>query len=317
MTDKKIKVFAPATIANVACGFDTLGFAIQAQTAGGLWLGDYVEAWFNTTNQLQIERINGADMLPTNPTLNVTTVAANALLEAVGEKRGISFNIAKTVKPGSGLGSSSSAAVAGAFAANELLGRPFTTKQLLPFAGAGEQLASNQLHYDNVAPSLLGGFSVVRSNSETDVLSIPYPDDLWVVIAHPQVEIKTSEAKRLLGRTMSISNAVIQFGNIAGLVLGMSTSNYELIGRSMVDMLAEPKRKALIPLYDKAKQATLHAGAIGTNIAGSGPAIFSFCQGEHSAGQVLAAYQTVFASSQLHVKYYKTNINAQGAKRLY
>lgn len=305
----KIKVFAPASIANVSCGFDIFGFAVHE-------LGDFVEVWFNDTGKLIIESIEGADGLPIEPELNVTTVAAQALLDAIGEKRGVSFSIQKTVKPGSGLGSSSSAAVAGAFAVNELLGNPFTRKELLPFAGVGEKLASNQLHFDNVAPSLLGGFSVIRSNKEMDVLSISYPDDLWIVAAHPQVEIKTKDAKHMLGRTMSISNAVIQFGNVAGLVLGLTSNDYKLIGRSMVDMLAEPKRSKLIPLYDEAKKATLLAGAIGTNIAGSGPTIFSFCQGEESSKKVIQAYKEVYATSDLDVNYYLSKINPEGAKRV-
>ena len=310
MTSTKIKVFAPASIANVSCGFDIFGFSIHE-------LGDFVEVWFNDQNKLIIESIEGADGLPFDPALNVTTVAAQALLDAAEEKRGVSFNIQKTVKPGSGLGSSSSAAVAGAFAVNELLGNPFTRNELLPFAGVGEQLASNQLHFDNVAPSLLGGFSVVRSNEEMDVLSISYPKDLWAVAAHPQVEIKTKEAKRMLGRTMSISHAVIQFGNVAGLVLGLTSNDYNLIGRSMVDMLAEPKRSRLIPLYDEAKKATLAAGAIGTNIAGSGPTIFSFCKGEESAHKVMEAYKAVYQNSDIEVNYYQSNINPEGAKRVY
>lgn len=305
----KIKVFAPASIANVSCGFDIFGFALPD-------LGDFVEVWFNKEGKLIIESIEGAEGLPLEPALNVTTVAAKALLDAVGEKRGVTFSIKKTVKPGSGLGSSSSAAVAGAFAVNELLGNPYTKQALLPFAGVGEQLASNQLHFDNVAPSLLGGFSVVRSNPEMDVLSINYPTDLWVVAAHPQVEIKTKDAKHMLGRSMSISNAVIQFGNVAGLVLGLTSSDYKLIGRSMVDMLAEPKRSKLIPLYAEAKKATLAAGAIGTNIAGSGPTIFSFCQGEASAKKVMNAHKEVYQKSDLEVNYYLSQINPEGAKRI-
>jgi homoserine kinase len=305
----KIKVFAPASIANVSCGFDVFGFAVPN-------LGDFVEVWFNHSKKIIIESITGADGLPTLPELNVTTVAAKALLDAVGEKRGVSFNIKKTVMPGSGLGSSSSAAVAGAFAVNELLGKPFTRKELLPFAGIGEELASNQLHFDNVAPSLLGGFSVVRSNKEMDVLSISYPNNLWVVVAHPQVAIKTKQAKRLLGRSMSISNAVIQFGNIAGLVLALTSNNFDLLGRSMVDVLAEPKRSKLIPFYNQAKNATLTAGAIGTNIAGSGPAVFSFCQGEKSAKKVMSAYKKVYAGSKVRVFYHLFQINPQGAQRV-
>ena len=310
MSEEKIQVFAPASIANVSCGFDVFGFAIEE-------LGDFVDARFNNEGKIIIESIEGAEGLPLEPKLNVTTIAAQALLDEVSEKRGITFNIRKTVIPGSGLGSSASGAVAGAFAANELAGKPFSKQELVRFAGVGEQVASNQLHHDNVAPSMLGGFSVVRSNEPLDVLSIDYPEDIRVVVAHPQIEVKTKQAKRMLGRTMSISNAVIQFGNVAGLVLGMTSKNYDLIGRSMVDMLAEPVRSRLIPLYDEAKQISLEAGAIGTNIAGSGPAIFSFCKGDKSAKAVLEAFKKVYAKSSLSVNYFTSKINPEGAKRIF
>ena len=310
MSEEKIQVFAPASIANVSCGFDVFGFAIEE-------LGDFVDARFNNEGKIIIESIEGAEGLPLEPELNVTAIAAQALLDEVGEKRGITFNIRKTVIPGSGLGSSASGAVAGAFAANELVGKPFSKQELVRFAGVGEQVASNQLHHDNVAPSMLGGFSVVRSNEPLDVLSIDYPEDIRVVVAHPQIEVKTKQAKRMLGRTMSISNAVIQFGNVAGLVLGMTSKNYDLIGRSMVDMLAEPVRSRLIPLYDEAKQTSLEAGAIGTNIAGSGPAIFSFCKGDKSAKAVLEAFKKVYAKSNLSVNYFTSKINPEGAKRIF
>lgn len=310
MSEEKIQVFAPASIANVSCGFDVFGFAIEE-------LGDFVDARFNNEGKIIIESIEGAEGLPLEPKLNVTTIAAQALLDEVSEKRGITFNIRKTVIPGSGLGSSASGAVAGAFAANELAGKPFSKQELVRFAGVGEQVASNQLHHDNVAPSMLGGFSVVRSNEPLDVLSIDYPEDIRVVVAHPQIEVKTKQAKRMLGRTMSISNAVIQFGNVAGLVLGMTSKNYDLIGRSMVDMLAEPVRSRLIPLYDEAKQISLEAGAIGTNIAGSGPAIFSFCKGDKSAKAVLEAFKKVYAKSNLSVNYFTSKINPEGAKRIF
>ncbi|MCB0496324.1 MAG: homoserine kinase [Cyclobacteriaceae bacterium] len=310
MSEEKVKVFAPASIANVSCGFDVFGFAIEE-------LGDFVEAHFNNEGRNIIESIEGAEGLPLEPEQNVTTIAAQALLNEVAEKRGVTFKIRKTVIPGSGLGSSASAAVAGVFAVNELLGKPFTKQELVRFAGIGEQFASNQLHHDNVAPSMLGGFAVVRSNEPLDILSIDYPEDIRVVVARPLIEIETKKAKRMLGRTMSISNAVIQFGNVAGLVLGMTSKDYNLIGRSMVDMLAEPVRSKLIPLYDEAKQATLDAGAIGTNIAGSGPAIFSFCKGDESAQTVLEAFKKVYSKSDLSVTYFISKINPEGAKRIF
>ncbi len=300
-----VKVFSPASIANVGPGFDVLGFAIND-------LGDIVEAEFNNSGKLLIQSIKGADGLPFDVEKNLTTIAAQALLSEVGDDRGITFRINKTVMPGSGLGSSASAASVGAFAANELLGKPFSKNELVRFAGIGEQAASNQLHHDNVAPSMLGGFCVVRSNDPIDVFQIEYPEDLKIVIAHPQVEVKTKQAKRMLGRTMSISNAVVQFGNIAGLVSGMTRKDFGLIGRSMVDVLAEPVRSKLIPEYDAAKSASLEAGAIGTNIAGSGPAIFSFCKGMDSAAEVKEAFKNVYSKTELDVRYYISEINSVG-----
>jgi homoserine kinase len=304
---EKIKVFAPASIANVSCGFDVLGFAIHD-------LGDILEAEINNTGKLVIASIDGAKGIPLQADRNIMTIAAQALLDDYGSNPGFTFRLTKTVMAGSGLGSSASSAAAGAFAVNELLGRPFTRKELVRYAGIGEQVASNQLHHDNVAPSVLGGFVIVRSSDPLDVLSIPYPDDLHVVIVHQLIEIKTQQAKRMLGRDMSISNAVIQFGNIAGLVAGMIQQDYGIIGRSMVDVLAEPKRSRLIPRYDDLKRAMLEAGAVGCNIAGSGPAVFSFCQGAQSAAEVLQAAKSVFSVGGVGVDYYMSKINPEGVK---
>lgn len=304
---KKVKVFAPASIANVSCGFDVLGFAIHD-------LGDELEAELNDSGKLIIESIEDGDGIPLDAEKNVTTIAAQALLDDLNSEQGITFRLKKGVLAGSGLGSSASSAAVGAFAANELLGRPYSREELVYYAGLGEKVASNQLHHDNVAPSILGGFVVVRSNSPLDVINIPYPEDLHVVIVHPQVEIKTQDAKKMLGREMSISNAVIQFGNIAGLVTGMNQQDYDLIGRSMVDVLAEPKRSTLIPRYAEVKLAMLDAGAVGANIAGSGPTIFALCKGQESAEQVLNAAQQIYADSDLQVNYYISKINPEGAK---
>lgn len=304
---EKIKVFAPASIANVSCGFDVLGFAIHD-------LGDFMEVEINHTGELLIESIEGAKGLPMEADKNIATIAAQALLTDFGKNPGFTFRITKTVMAGSGLGSSASSAAAGAFAVNELLGRPYSKKELVFYAGLGEKVASNQLHHDNVAPAVLGGFAVVRSSDPLDVLSIPYPEDLTVVIVHPLIEIKTQDAKHMLGRDMSISNAVIQFGNIAGLVTGLIQQDYAIMGRSMVDVLAEPKRSKLIPKYNQVKQVMLDSGAIGCNIAGSGPAIFGFCQGREKAEKVLSEAKKVYASTDLAINYYISEINPEGVK---
>lgn len=304
---KKIKVFAPASIANVSCGFDVLGFAIED-------LGDTLEAELNDTGKLIIESIEGGNGIPLEADKNIATIAAQALLDDAGVKQGITFRLKKGVMAGSGLGSSASSAAAGAVAANELVGRPFKGQELVYYAGLGEKVASNQLHHDNVAPAVLGGFTVVRSSDPLDVLSIPYPEDMHIVIVHPQVEVKTQQAKRMLGRTISISDAVIQWGNIAGLVTGMIQKDYDIIGRSMVDVLAEPKRSTLIPKYAEVKQTMLDSGAIGANIAGSGPTIFGLCKGRDAAERVLSEVRKVYESDDLMVNYYISKVNPEGTK---
>jgi len=301
----KIRVFAPSSVSNVACGFDVFGFAIQD-------LGDTVEASENDQHALIIQSVSGYDNIPDDPLKNVTTIAAQSVLNTLKLNMGISFRIHKAVLPGSGLGSSASAAVAGAMAANALAGSPLSKDKLLVHAGFGEQSASNQLHYDNVAPCMLGGFTIIRNNEPLDVIKLPFPSELVVVIVHPQVEIKTKDAKHMLGRTMPISNAVIQFGNIAGLTAGLLQNDYELIGRSLVDVLAEPIRSPLIPRYDDLKKAALKAGALGCNISGSGPAIFCLCRGKDAADLVIEESRRVYADFP-NVKFYSTTINTTGA----
>jgi len=303
---KRIKVFAPATVANVACGFDILGFALSG-------IGDELEAEITNTGIFEIAEIKGCDGLPTAPEKNVATVAASALLADYGKNPGFIFKMNKTVLPGSGLGSSASSSAAAVFAVNELLGKPYSKEKLVEFAAQGEKAASLKAHYDNVSPSILGGFTLVRSNDPLDIIKLSYPEELVAVIAHPQVEVKTSDAKKILKQDVKLKDAITQWGNVAGLTAGLLTSDFDLIGRSMVDVIVEPVRSMLIPHYDAVKEASLSAGALGCSISGSGPSIFSLCQGEEDANKVLDAVKKVYANSGLNVLYYVSKINNQGA----
>ena len=211
---KSIKVFSPATVSNVTCGFDVLGFALEKP-------GDIIVARENASKGAHINQIIGSQNIPIDPLENVATVAANALLKHLGSGAGIEFTLYKNIKPGSGIGSSASSATAAVFATNQLLGTPIKNSfDLLPFAMAGEQIASGAFHADNVAPALLGGFVIVRSNDPLDVIQLGTPPDLYAVVIHPDLQIKTAESRKLLPKQVPLKDVVTQTGNLAGLVAG-------------------------------------------------------------------------------------------------
>jgi homoserine kinase len=292
-----ISVFAPASVANVGCGYDVLGFALED-------IGDLLTIEKTSNGILEISEIEGASGIPMDPKKNVATVAVKAMLDSLGiSDQGYLFKISKTVMPGSGLGSSASSSVAAVFGTNELLYKPLNKTELIRFAGEGEKAASGKAHYDNVAASILGGFTLVRSSSPLDILELEFPEDLCVVIAHPQVEIKTADARKILRDQIPLSTATV----------GLLRGDLDLIGRSMKDVVAEPSRSLLIPLYEPVKKAAMESGALGCNIAGSGPSIFSLCAGMESAENVLSAVKDVYSDSSLQVIYHLSKINPQGA----
>ena len=303
---KKVKVYAPGSIGNVGCGFDVFGLAIDA-------VGDFLEVEENNTGQLRIIHIEGDSTIPLDPEKNIVTVGAKNLLLEFGNTQGFDFKITKGVIAGSGLGSSGSSATAGVFAVNELIGRPYTRRELIKFAAVGEQIASHQVHYDNVAPSMLGGFTVVRSSKPLEILQVNVPKTLYLAIARPSVVIKTAEAKQILGDSISIDNAVTQFGNIAGLIIGMQNNDISLIGRSLEDLLATPIRSQLIPKYNEARDAALNAGATGYNISGSGPAMFAICEGRNEAEKILGALQDIYRDDN-NANFYITQADTFGTR---
>lgn len=304
---QEVRVFAPATVANVACGYDVLGFAIDSP-------GDEVVVRHSNKPGLHITAITGDDgKLPKAPEKNTAGVAALDLLKHLGmTDRGIEMEIHKKMPFGSGLGSSAASAVAGAYAVNKLIGEPLSKMQLLPFAMAGEASADGAWHADNVGPCLLGGIVFIRDNEELDLAQIKSPDNLWAAVVHPDIEILTKVAREILPKEIPLQNATQQIGNLGGLLCGLIQSDYGLISRSIHDVIAEPRRQKLIPEFYKAKRAALAAGALGFSISGAGPSVFALCEGEESAIKVAAAVQKVFSAINLENQAYVSKINPHG-----
>ncbi len=304
---KTIKVFAPATIANVGPGFDIFGLALCD-------IGDTVEMSLSDKSGITIENGKGCEGLPTDPDKNVAGVALRSMLDALKKDTGINLRIHKNIKPGSGLGSSASSSAAAVFGLNQLLGNPFSTMELVRFAMEGEGAVSLSPHADNVAPSLLGGFTVVRSYEPLDIIQVPVNMELWFTVIHPQLEVKTSDSKRMLKREISLAQGIRQWGNVAGVITALMKGDIELLGRSMHDPLVEPIRSMLIPGFDEAKQAALKAGVVASSISGSGPSIFAISSTRDGAEKGSRAFSKVFDRYHIDYQVYISKLNMEGAK---
>jgi homoserine kinase len=305
--DRQIRVYAPATVANVAAGFDILGFAVREP-------GDEVTARLAGPPGVRILSVEGdGGLLPRDPGLNVAGVAARGVVEAAGKQAGIELELRKRMPIGSGMGSSAASAVAAAVAVNELLGRPFTRAGLIPFCLEAERVACGAAHADNAAPALLGGFVLIRSCEPVDVVPITVPTELACAIVHPHVEIRTQDARKILRDRITMKDAVTQWGNTAGLIAGLLTGDYELMARSLSDVVIEPVRSILIPGFHKVKEAALAAGALGCSISGSGPSIFALVKGIGTAGVVADAMSGVYRSIGLDHDIHVSDINRDGA----
>lgn len=305
---KEIKVFCPATIANVSCGFDVLGLALDS-------VGDEMTVRKTSEKGVHITKIIGQD-LPMEAEKNVAGVAGLALLAKSDYDGGFEIEIDKRIKPGSGIGSSAASSTGAVWAMNELLGKPFSNLELVEFAMQGEKLASDVAHADNVAPAIYGGFTLVRSYDPLDIIPIPTPSELYATVIHPQIEIKTSDSRKILKTTISMQQGIQQWGNLGGLVAGLFQNDYELIGRSLHDHIVEPIRSILIPAFDDIKINALKAGALGSGISGSGPSIFALSKGEQTAKQVAASmketYQNIGVDFDIHI----SKVNSQGVKKI-
>jgi homoserine kinase len=306
---KSITAFAPASVANISCGFDIMGFALENE-------GDKVTVEINDSADIGTIQIKGkyTEGIPTERNRNTAGVALDSLLKAVGkENLNLKITLEKNLPPGSGLGSSASSAAAAVYALNKMLGDPLATKELIPFAMEGEKAACGTAHADNVAPSLLGGFVLIRSYDPLDIVTVTPPEGLRCVVIHPHIEVRTSDARRVLRKEFPLNVVTRQSANSAALMLGILTADYDLIGRSMNDLLAEPRRTMLIPGFSKAKKSALDTGAIGCGISGSGPSVFAFCKDTYSADKIAGEMQIAFREAGLDSDKIISSLNAPGA----
>jgi homoserine kinase len=303
---KKIRVKATATVSNLNCGFDVLGMAINEPC-------DFIDLEMTGSGRVEITGIKGCDSLSRDPDKNVVGVVLNAIIRKSGTKAGFRAFIEKGIKPGSGIGSSAASSAAAAFGANELIGNIFSLQELVAFAMEGERLASGTAHADNVAPALLGGITLIRSYEPLDIIRINIPPELFCVVIHPDMEIKTSMAREILDKHIPLRTAVKQWGNVGGLIAGFFSEDYDLIGRSLIDHVAEPKRSSLIPGFLELKKAAMHHGALGAGISGSGPSVFALCRGEKSAEAVLRSMSACMDSQAIKYNAYLSPVNKEGA----
>ena len=306
---EEIKIFCPATIANVSCGFDVLGLALDA-------VGDTMIVRKSAEKGIRITKIIGQE-LPLETKKNVAGVAGLAFLEKSGfDEGGFEIEIDKRIKPGSGIGSSAASSAGAVWGMNELLGRPFSKLELVQFAMQGEQLASSVAHADNVAPALFGGFTLVRSYDPLDIVPIPTPDELFATVIHPQIEIKTSDSRKILKTNISLEKGIQQWGNVGGLIAGLFQSDYDLIGRSLEDHIIEPIRSILIPGFDQIKSGAIDSGALGCGISGSGPSIFALSKGEDVAKIVAQSMNKIYNDVGIPFDIHISKINTQGVKKI-
>jgi homoserine kinase len=302
---KKVKVHSPGTVANLVCGFDILGLA----------LGDPYDIMEITLLDEPKVIIHNRDNynLPTEAEKNVAGVVLLSIMEKLNSGKGFEITIEKHIKPGSGIGSSAASAAGAAVAANYLLGNIFSNDEVVQFAMNGEKLASGVKHADNIAPCILGGISLIRSIHPLDIVSIPAPE-LFVTVVHPQIEVRTSDARQILKQQVLLKDAIKQWGNIAGLVTGFMKSDYDLIGRSLEDVIIEPVRSILIPGFDEVKRICKKAGALGGGISGSGPSVFMLSKNETTAKIIESEMKDVYERIGIEYNTYVTTINKKGVE---
>jgi homoserine kinase len=304
----EIKLFSPATVANVSCGFDVLGFCLES-------IGDEMIIRKTINKGIKITKIEGYD-LPFEVDKNVAGVSAMALYEAANPECGFEIEIYKNIKPGSGVGSSSASAAGSVYGMNVLLGSPYTPLELTAFAMKGEAIASQSEHADNIAPALFGGFTLVKSLEPLEILQIPTPEDLFAVVIHPQIEVKTVDARKILPKDIPLKKAITQWSNVGSLIHGLHTNDYQLISRSLVDVVVEPFRSQLIPGFESIKDAALKNGALGTGISGSGPSVFSLCKSHSTATKVESAIRQAYTKQTIAFEVYVSKINRDGIRKL-
>ncbi|HCL82453.1 MAG TPA: homoserine kinase [Chitinophagaceae bacterium] len=304
---KEITIHAPATVANLVCGFDVLGLCLaEPYDIMQVRLLDKRQVIIRTTDHFP---------LPSDPAMNTAGAPLLEMLAVLNQDVGFEVEITKQIKPGSGIGSSAASAAGAVVAANELLGNIFSKEELVRFAMFGEKVASGVKHADNIAPCIYGGITLIRSIFPLDIIPIECPV-LFVTVLHPQIEVRTSDAREILRKEVLLKDAIRQWGNIAGLVAGLMKGDYELIGRSLEDVIIEPVRSILIPGFDLIKADCKAAGAIGGGISGSGPSIFMLSRDEPTAQAVAGVMKSVYDRIGVNYHIYVTTVNHQGVKCL-
>ncbi len=302
----EIRIFCPATVANLSCGFDVLGLCLEG-------IGDEMIIRKSDRKGLRITRITGAD-LPLETEKNVAGVAGMALLNHLNSAIGFEVEIHKKIKAGSGIGSSAASAAGIVVGINEILGNPLHRNELIAFAMEGEWLASGSYHADNVAPAILGGFTLVRGYKPLEVIKIESPKELYVSIVHPHIEVKTSASRNILPKEIPLKTAITQWGNLGGFISGLYTEDYGLMSRSLQDVIAEPYRKNLIPEFDLVKKTALENEALGCGISGSGPSVFALCKGEQTAENVARQMKEIYSKTGIGFDVYVSKVGDIGVK---
>lgn len=301
----EVRVLSPATVANVVCGFDCLGFALEQP---------FDEMAVRKIDAREVRIINRDEYcLPTDPAKNVAGVALQAIIDGGQIEHGFEVEITKHIKPGSGIGSSAASSAGAVFAANRLLGDRFTKHELVEFAMAGEMLASGSRHADNLAPCIFGGFTLVRSMEPLDIIELEFPP-LFATVIHPQIEIKTSEARAILPKVVPLKDAIRNWSNLGALVAALAKGDHSLIARSLEDTIVEPVRKSLIPYFDEIKAACLDAGALGGGISGSGPSVFMLSPTADEAENIGSAMRSVYAPTGIEFNVYTSRISTEGVR---
>ena len=302
---KKVKIIAPATVANLVCGFDVLGMALNdPQDEMTLSLSDEPGIRIQHTDEFNLSEL---------PSKNVAGAALSALMEEYEKPLGFDLIIHKCIKPGSGLGSSAASSAGAVVAANHLLNNFFSKEDLVRFAMNGEKLASGVKHADNISPCIYGGVTLIRSIFPLDIIPLEVPP-IFITVVHPQIEVRTSDSRQILRKEIQLKDAIKQWGNIAALVAGFMKKDYDLIGRSLEDVIIEPVRSILIPGFDEVKKKCKEAGALGGGISGSGPSVFMLSKEKSTADEVEIIMKNIFEKIGIDYKTYVTNINTRGVK---
>ena len=307
-SNKTVKVFAPASVANVAVGYDILGFAIDG-------MGDDILVREGSSEGLSIKSIHHNKALSKDISKNTAGVAAYELLKSLGkEDEPIEMEIYKNMSVGTGLGSSAASAVAGAYAVNAYLGKPYDKYELLKFATLGEQAADGSFHADNVAPSMLGSFILVRDNPTLDCVKLPVPSGLRAVIVHPKIEVLTKDSRSILSEEVRLSDHIRQSANLGGFLIGLYKSDFELMKRSLNDLIIEKQRSHLIPEFDKVKASALEHGALGCSISGAGPSVFCLCNNSLTAENIQSAWSHIYQKAGIDNDCFIANIDMEGVR---